>query len=88
MKIYSFWSGDTTYFTKYKGLKKAQEVGRENMESYKERCRYIGEEPQADRDYFIPRKGEINEETADWFRHLVNTDPDITILDDELHDLI
>ena len=88
MKIYSFWSGDTTYFTKHKGLRKAQAIGRENMKHYNETCEYLGEEPQADKSYFIPQAGEINEEAVEWFRYMIDTDPDTVILDDELYNLL
>ena len=86
MKIYSFWSGDTTYFTKSKSLKKAQEVGKENMKHYNDTCEYLGEKPEAGKDYFIPEK--IEEVTKEWFNHLVKTDNDVLILDDELEKLI
>lgn len=88
MKIYTFWSGDTTYFTKSKSLKKAQAIGKENMKHYIETCKYLEEEPAADETYFIPKAGEINEETVEWFQHMMKTDPDTMILDDELYDML
>ena len=83
MKIYTFWSGDITYFTKYKSLKKAQAVGKENMELYIETCKYLGEEPEVGKEYFIP--DEVDQVTKSWFNHLMKTDPDVLILDDELY---
>jgi len=88
MKIYSFWSGDTTYYTKSKSLKKAQAVGKENMKHYLETCKYLGEEPEVDETYFIPQKGDIYEETAEWLQHMIDTDPDTVILDDEIYSLL
>lgn len=86
MKIYSFWSGDTTYFTKSKSLKKAQLVGKENMEHYLETCKYLQEEPEVGKEHFIP--DEVEKVTKGWFNHLVKVDPDIMILDDELNNCI
>lgn len=87
MKIYSFWSGDTTYFTKSKSLKKAQSIGKENLKHYLETCEYLGEKPQEDLtdDYFIP--GEVEEITKGWFKHIIKVDSDILILDDELYNI-
>lgn len=82
MKIYSFWSGDTTYFTTSGSLKKAQAVGEEVMEQYLETCKYLGEEPQVGEDYFIPNR--VEQVTKQWFRHLLETDRDTLILDDVL----
>ncbi len=79
MKTYTFWSGDTTYFTKYKSLKKAQAVGRENMELYLETCKYLGEEPEADENHFIPE--EVDQVTKGEMNYSVKHDPDITMLD-------
>jgi hypothetical protein len=86
MKIYSFWSGDTTYFTKSRSIKKAQSVGKENMELYLKTCEYLGEQPEADKDYFIPN--EVEKVSKAWFNHLVKTDPDTLILDDELYSFL
>lgn len=88
MKIYSFWSGDTTYFTKSKNLKKAQAIGREVKKHYLDTCKYLGEEPNREitKDYFIPE--EVEEVSQKWFNHLVKTDPDILILDYELESLV
>ena len=86
MRIYSFWSGDTTFFTKSKSLKKAQVVGKENMEHYLETCEYLGEQPEAGKDYFIPE--EVEEVTLEWLRHSVKADFDTLILEDELYELI
>lgn len=85
MKIYSFGSGDTTYFTKSKSLKKAQTVGKENMEHYLETCKYLEEKPEAREDYFIPE--EIEQVSKDWFNRQLKIDPDTMILDDELYSL-
>ena len=86
MTIYSFWSGDTTYFTKSKSLKKAQEIGRDNMKHYLETCEYLEEQPEVKEEYFIPE--EVEKVTKEWFNHLVKVDPDTMILDDELYNLI
>ena len=83
MKIYSFWSGDTTYFTKYKSLKKAQTVGKENMKHYFDTCKELEEKPTADERYFIPNEVELVEKS--WFDYMVNNDPDILILNDVLY---
>ncbi len=85
MKIYSFWSGDTTYFTKSRSLKKAQAVGKENMQHYMETCNLLEEEPTAGKDYFIPT--EVEQIELSWFLHLMKTDPDVLILDDELYSI-
>jgi len=86
MKIYTFWSADTTYYTKSRNLKKAQAIGRDNMKQYMDTCEYLGEQPTADKDYFIP--AEIEEVTAEYFRKFVMTDDDILILDDDLRNLL
>jgi hypothetical protein len=83
MKIYSFWTGGTTYFTTSSSLKKAQAIGKEVMEQYLETCKYLGEEPQVGEDYFIPDG--IERVTKQWFKHLLKTDPDTLILDDALY---
>lgn len=86
MKIYSFWSADTTYFTTSRSLKKAQTIGKESMKHYLETCEYLGEQPEnLTKDYFIPE--ELEEITKEWFQHIIKTDPDILILDDELYNL-
>lgn len=86
MKIYSFWSADTTYFTKSKSLKKAQLVGKHNMEAYIECCKELEEEPEAEKSSFIPEEVELV--SKKWFNHLVKTDHDTMILDDELYALL
>lgn len=85
MKIYSFWSADTTYFTTSKSLKKAQEVGKENMKHYLKTCEYLGEQPEAEQNYFIPE--EVEQVTKKWFKHLMEVDPDTLILDEELYNI-
>ncbi|MCE5220108.1 MAG: hypothetical protein LLF98_02275 [Clostridium sp.] len=85
MKIYSFWSADTTYFTKSKNLKKAQTIGKENMEHYLETCEYLGEQPEELENYFIPEEVEVV--TKEWFKHLIKVDPDTMILDEELYNI-
>lgn len=86
MKIYNFWSADTTYFTKSKSLKKAQEIGKNNMKHYIETCEYLQEEPEVNESYFIPN--EVETITAEYFTKMVKTDKDILILDDELLTMI
>ncbi len=83
MKIYSFGSGATTYFTTSKSLKKAQAVGKENMNHYLDTCKELGEEPEADESYFIPES--VESVTKSWFKHSVKVDPDTLILNDELY---
>lgn len=86
MKIYSFWSADTTYYTKFKGLKRAQAVGKDNMKTYLETCEYLEEQPEADKNHFIPE--EVEEVEKEWFSYSMKTDPDTMILDDELEALL
>ena len=86
MKIYSFWSADTTYFTKFKSLKKAQAVGKHNMEAYIECCKEIEEEFEIEKSSFIPDEVEVVSRA--WFNHLIKTDNDIMVLDDELYNLV
>lgn len=86
MKIYSFWSADTTYFTKFKSLKKAREIGAENEKCYLETCEELGEQPTLTKDQFYP--DEVEAVTNSWFSHLVKTNPDVMILDDELYALL
>ena len=83
MKIYSFWSADTTYFTKSKSLNKAQEVGKENMKCYIECCEELGDEQNLTIDQFIPT--EVEPITVAWFNQSIKTDSDTMILDDELY---
>lgn len=83
MKIYSFWSADTTCFTTSKSLRKAQDIGRDNMKTHAEACAYLGEEPTADSSYFIP--SDVEQVEVSWFKHLMKTDPDTLILEEALH---
>ncbi len=85
MKIYTFWSGDCTYFTKSKSLSKAKTIGKENMKHYLETCKYLEEEPHPDANerYFIPE--EVEQIEKSWFDHMMKVDPDTMILDEELH---
>lgn len=87
MTIYTFWSGDTTYFTKSKSLKKAQEIGKENHRHYLETCKYLHEKPEATtKDYFIPEKVEkISLEFALW---AIENDRDIFVLENETSDFL
>ncbi|NMC76536.1 MAG: hypothetical protein GYA60_04500 [Candidatus Methanofastidiosa archaeon] len=86
MKIYQFWSADTTYFTTSKSIKKAREIGKHNMKSYYDTCKYLGEQPEEiDKSYFIP--DELEEITIEWFRHIIKVDNDIMLLDDELYNI-
>lgn len=82
MGIYSFWSGDTTYFTKSRSLKKAKSIGKENMQHYLETCKYLEEKPEVGKEHFIPEQ--IETVTPEWFKYIIKVDPDILILDDEL----
>ena len=86
MKIYTFWSGDTTYFTKFKSLKKAQAVGLENMQLYIDTCKYLDEPVEAGRDYFIPEQVDL--ERLEFARHIIKTDKDVMILDNDLEDYL
>jgi hypothetical protein len=83
MKIYSFWSGDTTYITKSKSLKKAQKVGQENMIIYLDLCKEENEEPEADTGYFIP-ESVAEENNIEYVKMLVKTNNDVLVLDDEI----
>lgn len=86
MKIYSFWSADTTYFTKSKNLKKAQAVADCNMKVYFNNCEYLEEKPELDKTDFIIT--EVEQVTKKWFKYLMNTDKDTMILDNELETLL
>lgn len=83
MKIYSFGSGATTYFTTSSSLKKAQEIGKDNMKQYFDSCKYLNEEPEADERYFIPEEVELV--TKKWFKYMIKNDPDTLILEDVLY---
>ena len=86
MKIYSFWSADTTYFTKFKSLKKAQAVGDLNMEVYIECCKELGDTPELNKNDFIIT--EVEQISKAWFKYLMETDKDTMILDYELEALL
>lgn len=87
MKIYSFWSADTTYYTTSKNLKKAQKIGQENFKHYLNTCKYLEDEPEKlSKDYFIPKK--LEEEKPEWFAYSAKNDKNIMILDDELYSLL
>lgn len=87
MKIYTFWSGDTTYYTTSKSLRKVQDVGREVYKHYLETCKYLEEEPEVGREYFIP--AEVYEETEEEFaRMMKHYSDDVVLLDDSLYNLI
>ena len=88
MKIYNFFSGDTVFLTKSKNLRKAQAVGRDGYKHYLATCEYLDEEPQVGSGYFVPQAGDIYEESLEWARHLVATDDDVVVLDDELEALL
>lgn len=86
MKVYSFFAGDSTFLTTSRSIKKAQAIGREIMQHYLETCKYLGEEPTVGKEYFIPE--EVTEEPdINWVRYLIETDPDIVVLDDEIYHL-
>lgn len=88
MKIYSFWSADTTYLTKSSSLKKAAAVGKENMGHYLKTCEYLGEKPGLTGEemerYFIPE--EVERITYKQARHLLKVDDDTLILDEEVRE--
>ena len=87
MTLYTFWSGDTTYITKYKSIKKAQMVGKENLKLYLEACEYLGEEPETDDEsYFIPE--EVTKEPKYFIQNMVNTDRDVVVLEEETQEYI
>ena len=86
MKIYSFWSADTTYFTKSKSLKKAQLVGDCNMEVYFNNCEYLEEQPWLSKEDFIVT--EVEPVTKKEFKYFMKTDKDTMILDYELETLL
>jgi len=81
MKIYQFWSAGTTYYTKSRNLKKAQEIGKGNMKIYRDTCKYLGEQPTVGIEYFIPT--EIEEVAESYFEKVIATDPDTMIIDFE-----
>ncbi len=82
MKIYTFWSGDTTYITKSKSLKKAQEIGRGNMKQYVQNCEYLEEAPESGKDYFIPESVEIETNIA-FLKQMIKQNSDCFILETE-----
>ena len=86
MKIYTFWSGDTTYITKSKSLKKAQEVGRDVWNHYRATCKYLEEAEAVGGEYFIP--SEVEDLDWDWAKQLLRTDPDVMVLDNEILDMM
>ena len=83
MKIYTFWSADTTYITKSKSLRKAQEIGKENMQLYLEQCAYLGDEQDIEFAKSLCIPDEVNEETVEFAKYLVRTDKDIMVLEDD-----
>jgi len=88
MKIYSFFSGDTTYFTTSSSLKKAQDIGRGVKRNYYDNCAYLNEQPCTDvnDDYFIPLELE-KVSMSDFFRY-TQIDNNICILDDKLEEIL
>mgnify|MGYP001061485431 CR=1 FL=1 len=87
MKVYSFWSGDMTYFTTSRSLRKAQAVGREVYRHYIETCKYLEEEPEVGRECFIPEElYEVDEE--EFARMMKHYSDDVVILDDSIYSLI
>jgi hypothetical protein len=88
MKIYSFWSADTTFFTTSSSLKKAQSIGKENLQQYLDTCDYLEEDPKLNelgKAYFIP--SEVESITKLEFKHMLEVDQDILVLDDELYNI-
>lgn len=86
MKIYAFFSGDTTFITKSKSLKKAQKIGKEIEQSYIENCKYLEEEPEELNGYFIPE--ELEEISIGDAKRLVKTDKDTFVLEDDLEAIL
>jgi hypothetical protein len=86
MKIYSFFSGDTTFLTKSRSLKKAQTIGRDIEQTYINNCKYLGEEPEELNGYFVPQ--ELEEIRIGYARRLVKTDKDIFVLEDDLEAIL
>lgn len=88
MKIYSFFSGDTTFLTTSRNYQRIQAIGRAGYKHYIDTCKYLGEEPDVGEDYFIPAREDIAEETEkEWLRQLVK-DNDVMVLDDKIFDYI
>jgi hypothetical protein len=86
MKIYSFFSGDTTYYTTSRNLKIAQQVGKENYKHYLDTCNYLKEKPEVGKDYFIPT--ELEKVSKECFTWEIKNDLNILIMCDEILDLI
>ena len=86
MRLYTFFSGDTTFITKSRSLKKAQQVGREIEQSYMNNCKCLGEEPEKLNGYFIPE--ELEEISIDFAKRLVKTDSDTFVLENDLEELL
>lgn len=86
MKIYSFFSGDTTFITKSRSLRKAQKIGKEIEQSYLENCKYLEEEPEELNGYFIPE--ELEEISTDEAKRLVKTYNDIFVLENDLEAIL
>ncbi len=88
MKVYSFFSGDTTYISKSRDIRKLQAIGRENHKGYIESCKYLEEDPEVGKDYFVPEKEDIEtidlDTEFDWLREQVKFDNDIVFLDEEI----
>lgn len=88
MKIYAYWSADTTYYTTSSSIKKAKEVATDNYKDHLATRAYLGEEPDTSltmANYFLPYPPE--RVTLADFLWACSRDADIAILDDELHEL-
>ncbi len=88
MKIYTFFSGDTNYFTTSKSLVKAQKLGKEVYAHYLATCEYLGEKSNFSKKeakgYFIPL--EVEEVSLEDFKRFKN-DSDCFVLDEKLENL-
>lgn len=86
MKIYCFFSADTTFITKSRSLIKAQKIGKENEQIYIENCKYLEEEPEELNGYFIPE--ELEEISTDEAKRIVKTYNDIFVLENDLEAIL
>ena len=86
MKIYSFFSGDTTYITKSRSLRKAQKIGKEIEQTYIENCKYLEEEPEELNGYFVPE--ELEEISIYEAKRLVKIDGYVFVLEDDLEAIL
>ena len=90
LNIYNFWSADTNYFTTSKSLKKAQQIGHDNMQHWIDTHNYLEDTTPIDEEFLkgqcIP--DEVRKVTKKEFIFSMKIDKDTLILDDQLYQLI